>query len=127
MKESEDNDRKNREKQIACPKLKVYCHHPVTGNLCHTRLIVMPEYKLAEVTEEAYTKLDLHGVVKLNQCRLVAYKHSTDLIECSYEGRDQEEISSIWYNKSYVELLLEIRKEDQMFEIYQPGGKYRSY
>ncbi|KAF7405145.1 hypothetical protein HZH66_004051 [Vespula vulgaris] len=122
MKESEDNDRKNREKQIACPKLKVYCHHPITGNLCHTRLIVMPEYKLAEVTEEAYKKLDLRGVVKLNQCRLVAYKHSADLIECSYEGRDQEEISSIWYNKSYVELLLEICKEDQMFEIYQPGG-----
>ncbi|XP_015186575.1 PREDICTED: ubiquitin carboxyl-terminal hydrolase 47 isoform X1 [Polistes dominula] len=122
MKESEDNDRRNREKQIACPKLKIYCHHPVTGNLCHTKLIVLPEYKLAEVTEKAYKKLDLREVVKLNQCRLVAYKHSSDLIECSYEGREQDEISSIWYNKSSIELLLEIRKEDEMFEVYQPGG-----
>ncbi|KAK2587743.1 hypothetical protein KPH14_003851 [Odynerus spinipes] len=123
MKESEDNDRKNREKQITSPKLKVYCHHPVTGNLRYSRLYVMPEYTLAEVTEEAYKKFDLSGVVKLNQCRLVSYKHSIDLIECSYEGRDQEEISNIWYNQSHIdELLLEIRKEDQMFEIYQPGG-----
>ncbi|KAG7189796.1 hypothetical protein KM043_017456 [Ampulex compressa] len=122
MKESEDNDRKNYEKHMSIPKLIVYCHHPVVGKLVDLILYVIPDITWAKATEQAYKKYNLEGVVSLDQCRLVSYDHYCDLIECSYEGREQETVASIWRHQNRFNLLLEIRGKDQKFETYLPGG-----
>lgn len=122
MKESEDNDRKNHEKQI--PRLKVFCHHPVKGKLVDIKLFVMPDITWAEAMEQAYKKFGLENVVNLDQCRLVSYEHSIDLIECSYDDREQESVASIWQDQHRYDLLLEIRRKDQKFETFLPGGEY---
>ncbi|XP_036142205.1 ubiquitin carboxyl-terminal hydrolase 47 isoform X2 [Monomorium pharaonis] len=122
MKESEDNDKKNREKQMSIPRLKVYCHHPVEGKLMNVKLYVMPDITWAEATEKAYKKFGLENVVSLDQCRLVSYEHNTDLIECSYDDREHEPVGYIWRLSRRFDLLLEIRRKDQKFETYLPGG-----
>ncbi|KAG5319610.1 UBP47 hydrolase, partial [Pseudoatta argentina] len=121
MKESEDNDRKNREK-MSIPRLKVYCHHPVEGKLMNVKLFVMPDITWTEATEKAYKKFGLENVVSLDQCRLVSYEHNTDLIECSYDDREHESVGNIWRFSRRFDLLLEIRRKDQKFETYLPGG-----
>jgi len=123
MKESEDNDRKNREK-MSIPRLKVYCHHPVEGKLMNVKLFVMPDITWTEATEKAYKKFGLENVVSLDQCRLVSYEHNTDLIECSYDDREHESVGNIWRFSRRFDLLLEIRRKDQKFETYLPGGEY---
>ncbi|XP_011632644.1 ubiquitin carboxyl-terminal hydrolase 47 [Pogonomyrmex barbatus] len=122
MKESEDNDRKNREKQMSIPRLKVYCHHPIEGKLMNVKLYVMPDITWAEATEKAYKKFGLENVVNLDQCRLVSYEHNTDLIECSYDDREHEPVGNIWRFSRRFDWLLEIRRKDQKFETYLPGG-----
>ncbi|CAL1686058.1 unnamed protein product [Lasius platythorax] len=122
MKENEDNDRKNREKQMSIPRLKIYCHHPVEGKLMNIKLYVMSDITWAEATEKAYKKFGLENVVNLDQCRLVSYEHNTDLIECSYDDREHESVGSIWRISRRFDLLLEIRRKDQKFETYLPGG-----
>ncbi|KYM95785.1 Ubiquitin carboxyl-terminal hydrolase 64E [Cyphomyrmex costatus] len=121
MKESEDNDRKNREK-MSIPRLKVYCHHPVEGKLMNVKLFVMPDITWTEVTEKAYKKFGLENVVSLDQCRLVSYEHNTDSIERSYDDREHESVENIWRISRRFDLLLEIRRKDQKFETYLPGG-----
>ncbi|XP_067211967.1 ubiquitin carboxyl-terminal hydrolase 47 isoform X3 [Linepithema humile] len=122
MKESEENDRKNREKQMSVPRLKVYCHHPVEGKLMNIKLYVMPDITWFEATEKAYRKFNLENVVSLDQCRLVSYEHNTDLIECSYDDREHEAVGNIWRISRRFDFLLEIRRKDQKFETYLPGG-----
>lgn len=124
MKENEDNDRKNREKQMSIPRLKVYCHHPIEGKLKDIKLYVMPDISWAEATEQAYMRFNLENVVNLDQCRLVSYDHNADLIECSYDDKQQESVASIWHNQYRYDLLLEIRRKDQKFETFLPGGKH---
>ncbi|XP_048515224.1 ubiquitin carboxyl-terminal hydrolase 47 isoform X2 [Athalia rosae] len=123
MKESEENDRKNREKQMSMCKLKVYCHHPVEGCLVDVKVLVLQDETLLETTDLAYRKLALEGVVKSDQCRLVSYDHNEDLIERSWEGAELlEPIGDIWRNNSQFDFLLEIRRKDEQFETYLPGG-----
>ncbi|XP_070171838.1 ubiquitin carboxyl-terminal hydrolase 47 isoform X1 [Polyergus mexicanus] len=122
MKENDDNDRKNREKQMSIPRLKIYCHHPVEGKLMNIILYFMSDITWAEATEKAYKKFGLENVVSLDQCRLVSYEHNTDLIECSYDDREHESVGSIWRISRRFDLLLEIRRKDQKFETYLPGG-----
>lgn len=123
MKENEDNDRKNRKKQMSIPRLKVYCHHPVEGRLKVIKLYLMPDITWAKATEHAYNKFGLENV-SLDQCRLVSYDHRTDLIECSYDDREHEPVSKIWRISRRFDLLLEIRRKDQKFETYLRGGEY---
>jgi hypothetical protein len=58
----------------------------------------------------------------------VSYDRLQDTIECSFEGHDNdplgEILNSLRGNYKY-DFLLEIRKEDAEFEVYQPGGKFR--
>ncbi|XP_020285406.1 ubiquitin carboxyl-terminal hydrolase 47 isoform X2 [Pseudomyrmex gracilis] len=121
MKESEDNDRKNRDKQMSIPRLKIYCRHPIEGKLVN-KLYVMPDITWAEATEKAYKKFGLENVVSLDQCRLVSYEPNTDLIECSYDDKEQTSVGSILLTSRRIDLLLEIRNKDQKFETYLPGG-----
>lgn len=57
------------------------------------------------------------------------YDRLQDTIECSFEGRENDPISEILSglrgNYKY-DLLLEIRREDAEFEVYQPGGKFKN-
>lgn len=125
MKENEDNDRKSREKDLATPKVKVYCQHPTEDKKLNFRLSFLPNATWAETTKYVYKNFCLEGMVSLNQCRLVAYDPNNDLIVASYEGREHETFASIWCHRvNRYSLLLEIRDKDQKFEPHLRGGTY---
>jgi hypothetical protein len=58
----------------------------------------------------------------------VSYDRLQDTIECSFEGHDNDPLGEVLNNlrgNYKYDLLLEIRKEDAEFEVYQPGSKFR--
>ncbi|PSN42002.1 Ubiquitin carboxyl-terminal hydrolase 47 [Blattella germanica] len=121
----EEQDRKIREKEMDMCKIKLYVHHPTQNQVVESKLYCLNNCTLQEATGLAYKSLHLEGVVPLERCRLVNYDRLQDTIECSFEEREDEPIgeilSSLRGNYKY-DLLMEIRKEDQEFETYQPGG-----
>lgn len=67
-------------------------------------------------------RLNLEKVVPIERCRLVSYDRFKDSIECSFDGRENETIGEIFHNLKN-DFLLEIRGEDEEFEVYKPGSK----
>ena len=115
---------KNSELLLQMYILKVYCTRPTQKTMASTKLFCLHDETWAELTERAYKTLGLESFVPLNQVRLVTYNKSSDLIECSFEGREQEPLSSILAGQGdHPNLLLETRKADETFETCLPGGK----
>ncbi len=71
--------------------------------------------------------MDLDGVVPLDCCRLVKYDEFHEYLERSYEGEEDMPMGLLLggVKSSYMfDLLLEIRRPDQVFQPYKPGGIY---
>ncbi|XP_016121212.1 ubiquitin carboxyl-terminal hydrolase 47-like, partial [Sinocyclocheilus grahami] len=68
--------------------------------------------------------MDLEGVVPLDCCRLVKYDEFHEYLERSYEGEEDMPMGLLLggVKSSYMfDLLLEIRRPDQVFQPYKPG------
>lgn len=130
LREREESDRLNKEREMQLVKMKLYVNHPVEKQIIETRLILHNESTFAEATEEAYRKAKLENIVPIEQCRLVSYNRLHDTIECSFEGQNDRTIADVIANlkcdfktDTYkTDWLLEIRNKDQEFVEYKPGG-----
>lgn len=130
LREREESDRINKEREMQLCKFKLFCHHPTQNQTIATKLFLHYESTMTEALEIAYRKTKLEGIVPIEQCRLVSYNSSQNSIECSFEGRDEEMISDIvsslktnYKTDSFnTDWLLEIRHKDQEFIEYKPGG-----
>jgi hypothetical protein len=58
----------------------------------------------------------------VEHCRLVAYDHTSETIECSLEGKEQEKIGDVLSSIRHTDLLLEVRDSNSEFEVYAPGA-----
>ena len=70
--------------------------------------------------------LELDREVPLELCRLVKYDEYHDSLECSYEGDEDKPMGTVLGGgkATYMfDLLLEIRRPDQQFQEYKPGGR----
>ncbi|XP_053690327.1 ubiquitin carboxyl-terminal hydrolase 47 [Sabethes cyaneus] len=104
-------------------QVKVYFDNPKTRMLKHYKMYLLNDSTLAETLKEAYRVLKVKGIVPIERCRLVAYDHQTEVIEKSFEGRDEETIDDIMKHlQNSSELLLETRAEHEVFEPYLPQG-----
>lgn len=74
--------------------------------------------------------MQLDSVVSLDLCRLVLYNRQLDMVDGSFEGKENEKIGSL-LNPSFMtrksEMLMEIRQPDVPFPTYRPGGKCINY
>lgn len=131
LREREESDRLNKEREMQLCKLKLYYNHPQNPNqMMETKLFLHYESTMTEALEEAYRKAKLENIVPIEQCRLVSYNRLHNTIECSFEGRDEETISDVIGSMKYkfktdsykIDWLLEIRNKDQEFIEYKPGG-----
>lgn len=95
LREREENDRINKERELQLCKLKLYCNHPTQNQMIETKLFLHYESTMTEALEEAYRKTKLEGIVPIEQCRLVSYNRLHNSIECSFEGKDDETIADI--------------------------------
>ncbi|XP_066582168.1 ubiquitin carboxyl-terminal hydrolase 47 [Prorops nasuta] len=119
IKETEDFDR-TRKKHIKLPKMEAFCFHPVEEKLVFVKLYALSNETLAEATEDFYKKFNLEDVVSLDQCRLVNFRYKQNLIDCSYDGMEDEMACSIAENVDHF--LLEIRRKNKSFEVYPADG-----
>lgn len=103
--------------------VKVYFDNPKTRVIKHYKLFLLNDTTLAETLEEAYRVLQVKGIVPIERCRLVAYDRQREWIEKSFEGQENERIDeTLRQLKKSSELLLETRKEHEVFEPYLPDG-----
>uniref|UniRef100_A0A674F3F3 Ubiquitin carboxyl-terminal hydrolase 47 n=1 Tax=Salmo trutta TaxID=8032 RepID=A0A674F3F3_SALTR len=124
-KESEEQEKRQREIERNTCKIKLFCMHPVkTMALMENKLEVHKDKTLREATEMAYKLMELDGVVPLDCCRLVKYDEFHEYLERSYEGEDDTPMGLLLggVKSSYMfDLLLETRRPEQVFQPYKPG------
>ncbi|XP_026124247.1 ubiquitin carboxyl-terminal hydrolase 47 isoform X1 [Carassius auratus] len=123
-KESEEQEKRQREIERNTCKIKLFCMHPVKMMMMENKLEVHKDKTLREATEMAYKLMDLDGVVPLDCCRLVKYDEFHEYLERSYEGEEDMPMGLLLggVKSSYMfDLLLEIRRPDQVFQPYKPG------
>ncbi|XP_048042176.1 ubiquitin carboxyl-terminal hydrolase 47 isoform X1 [Megalobrama amblycephala] len=123
-KESEEQEKRQREIERNTCKIKLFCMHPVKLMMMENKLEVHKDKTLREATEMAYKLMDLEGVVPLDCCRLVKYDEFHEYLERSYEGEEDMPMGLLLggVKSSYMfDLLLEIRRPDQAFQPYKPG------
>ena len=124
MKETEDDDRRYHGKNMSIYTVKVYCHHPKTKKRMMNKLHMLEGSTWSEQTECAYEKFGLLGDVSLDQCRLVFYDPSIDLITHTYEDSGKDLFHDVFKGDKASDLLLEIREKSQPFEKYEPDGEH---
>lgn len=125
VREREESDRLNRERQKEMCKLKVFVHHPVQNQLVDTKIYMHNESTMTETISFALDKFKLDLLVPPECCRLVSYNCAQETIECSFEGREEDTIGDILNSVSLpikTDWLLEIRNKDAEFIEYKPGG-----
>uniref|UniRef100_A0A8C1URA5 Ubiquitin carboxyl-terminal hydrolase 47 n=1 Tax=Cyprinus carpio TaxID=7962 RepID=A0A8C1URA5_CYPCA len=123
-KESEEQEKRQREIERNTCKIKLFCMHPIKMMMVENKLEVHKDKTLREATEMAYKLMDLDGVVPLDCCRLVKYDEFHEYLERSYEGEEDMPMGLLLggVKSSYMfDLLLEIRRPDQVFQPYKPG------
>ncbi|XP_058838684.1 ubiquitin carboxyl-terminal hydrolase 47 isoform X2 [Topomyia yanbarensis] len=105
-------------------QVRVYFENPKTRAIKSYKMYLLTNNTLAETLEEAYRVLKVKGIVPIERCRLVAYNNQTEVIERSFEGKDDDTIEDIMKHLVNTgELLLETREDYEVFEPYlTPGG-----
>ncbi|XP_076171175.1 ubiquitin carboxyl-terminal hydrolase 47-like isoform X2 [Ptiloglossa arizonensis] len=102
--------------------IKVFCHYSLGSRKAVHKLSLPSDVTLADATLQSYLCFNLEGVARLNQCRLVLYDPTNDLIVCTYEGREQETFDSICKVGKCYYFLLEVRTEDPEPQHCEIGG-----
>ncbi|GAB1599175.1 ubiquitin carboxyl-terminal hydrolase 47-like isoform X1 [Argonauta hians] len=125
LKSREANERKQQEIDKCTCKIKIFCYNPVAQVKMENKLEVHKDKTLRETTEIAYNLFQLKNVTSLDCCRLVKYDDYCEALEKSFENEDDSSIEKILggVKSTYTfDLLLEIRRPDQTFQEYKPGG-----
>lgn len=123
IKNREEDDRQRKERESEMLKLKIYFKNPITKVKSDTKVFAISESLLKEIVEDAYSRLKVKSTAPIDRCRLVAYDNSSDSIERSFEGMENDQMGDIMYKlQNQLELLLEVREEGKEFETYRVGG-----
>ncbi|XP_069079700.1 ubiquitin carboxyl-terminal hydrolase 47 isoform X1 [Pleurodeles waltl] len=123
-KDFEEQEKRQREIERNTCKIKLFCLHPVKQIMMENKLEVHKDKTMKEAVEIAYKIMDLEGVVALDCCRLVKYDEFHDYLERSYEEEEDSPMGLLLgaVKSSYMfDLLLEIRRPDQVFQSYKSG------
>ncbi|XP_019853150.1 PREDICTED: ubiquitin carboxyl-terminal hydrolase 47-like [Amphimedon queenslandica] len=128
LKEAED--KKQREKQKMkkemC-KFRLFCYHPVTGELMNLSLEVHEDDLLPLVLDKAYELMKLAPHFPIDRCRLVKYNYFDGVMNQSLDLNkfQHQTIGRLTgrarYSPSFA-LFLETRKENEIFKKYSDGG-----
>ncbi|KAK3608441.1 hypothetical protein CHS0354_035441 [Potamilus streckersoni] len=121
----EEAERKQKELEKSTCKIKVFCYHPTQRRRLDHKLEIHKDKTLAEATEMARSVFDLEDVVPLDCVRLVKYDEYQDTLERSFESEEETLIGKLLggVKQSYCfDLLLETKRQDQIFHEYKPGG-----
>ncbi|XP_043218154.1 ubiquitin carboxyl-terminal hydrolase 47-like isoform X1 [Amphibalanus amphitrite] len=124
MREGEDEERANKERERSMCKLTLFGVHPVLKTTVSNAFHVHKDMSLEEATELGWKMLEFDKHVPLSRCRLVRYDELNDAIEESLEqhaGHTMEEVLGGVRSTYKLDLMLEWRAEDAQFEVYSAG------
>lgn len=112
MKEKEELDRINKEKENDFVKINIFCYHPIEKRLVDSKHAVLIDNTLEETVQfSALQKFKLEGIVAKEDCRLVRYNKFQDCIDYSFETNQIKfcDIDS-HFNLSMSDWFLEIKQ-----------------
>lgn len=123
MRQKEEQDRLNREKESDMFRLKFHCYHPLKRQMMEVKFYVFIDSYLSVAVNDAYHRMKLEEFCNIEDCRLVKYNKIQDCIICSFEGEklrfcDIASKNSMQYN----DWLIEVRKPGTEWQVYKPGG-----
>ncbi|XP_055385651.1 ubiquitin carboxyl-terminal hydrolase 47 [Condylostylus longicornis] len=123
IKTDEETKKVNRNYDSDIIRQKVYFFNPILKQMKDAKIYVPRDFDLESALDSAYTALKVSAIASIERCRLVAYDHNLEEIECSFEGREKEEFGEILKTlPADIDFLLEIREPDEEFEKYKSGG-----
>ena len=73
-----------------------------------------------------FQQFELDTLVPVDRVRLVKYDEFHDYIDRSFEGEEDETISTVLggVKSTYIfDLMLEVKPDNQPFQPYKPGGE----
>lgn len=117
----EENEKKHRSNDYNLQKYKVYNFDSRTQQMSNIRIFLGSDATLEEALENVYKRFKLHNIAPMSRCRLVAYDSADENIQCSFDGKETEQIRDLLSDLTSIDLLLEVRDEDSKFEVYVPG------
>lgn len=117
--DKEEETRKQKASESDIIKPKVYFYNPKLRTTKFTKVYTSKSSTLEEVLESAHGLLDVRKFAPLSRCRLVAYDHLAEEILYSLEGLEKDPMENFL---SEIDYLLEVRGENEEFEIYEPNG-----
>ncbi|XP_078076997.1 ubiquitin carboxyl-terminal hydrolase 47 isoform X3 [Mustelus asterias] len=123
-KETEEQEKRQREIERNTCKIKLFCMHPTRQVMMENKLEVHKDKTLQEAVEIAYKLMDLEEAIPPDCCRLVKYDEFHDYLERSYEGEEDTPVGMLLggVTSSYMfDLLLETRQPNQAFQPYKSG------
>ncbi|XP_072906042.1 ubiquitin carboxyl-terminal hydrolase 47 isoform X3 [Hemitrygon akajei] len=123
-KESEEQEKRQKEIERNTCKIKLFCMHPVRQVMMENKLEVHKDKSLREAVEIACKLMGLKDILPLDCCRLVKYDEFHDYLERSYEGEEDTPMGLLLggVKSSYMfDLLLETKQPDQIFQPYKSG------
>lgn len=119
--QKDEIDKKSKSAEYNLQKYKVYWFDPRTQQMNNVRMFLDSDTTLEEALESAHKRLKLQNIAPLSRCRLVAYDSNEENVQCSFDGKESEQIRDLLCELSSSELLLEIRNENAKFDVYVPG------
>lgn len=135
IKNKEESDRIAREQETSLHKIKVYCYHPSSAHqsqLFESRHCVLDDNSLGEIARDAHAKFALDSYsIRLEDCRLVSYNRTLDLIvrswsETDFYGEVENELNGgrggvFGLDAGAGGWLLEIRERGKEWIVYDPS------
>ncbi|XP_019855761.1 PREDICTED: ubiquitin carboxyl-terminal hydrolase 47-like [Amphimedon queenslandica] len=112
-------------RQREMKQYKLYCNHPVTGELIESTLEVHKDELLPSVLDKAYELMKLAPHIPIERCRLVEYDDYSHAMNRSFdldEFQHQTIGQLMDVAEYYYDLFLETRKENETFKKYNDGG-----
>ncbi|XP_060519421.1 ubiquitin carboxyl-terminal hydrolase 47 [Cylas formicarius] len=124
MRDREERDRLNRQKEDEMVKIGVVCTHPVTNNTLEMKISTFMDSTLAELARHAHSRFKLDNVVDPQDCRIVMYNKKSNCIDCSFDS-DETKLNELVRKVDmifYTEWMLEIREPGTPWKVYKRGG-----
>lgn len=119
--QNEECEKKFRTNDYNLQKYKIYWFDQRTQQMSNVRLFLGSDATLEEALDGAHKRFKLQNIAPMSRCRLVAYDSNEENVQCSFDGKETEQIRDLLAELSSSELLLEIREEDAKFDVYVPG------
>lgn len=104
-------------------KYRVFFPNPKTNKVQEARIYMTKNATLETLLQDSHSHLKVENFANIERCRLVLYNHYKESIILSFEGKEKEELCHLLMSYEPLEMMLEIRAENEQFETILEGSE----